>query len=107
MRAPANSKQRQSLFEGALLDHYFGLLNLYKFNVRDDRRGRPKGTRGKRIDDAAALSLMARIAVDTGEDNPRKLAKFAIDSGQVAHTCTAESAVRRLAARYKNFCRNN
>jgi hypothetical protein len=104
LRAPAKSKQRQSLLESALMAYYFGLLNQHKFKVRGDRRGRPDGSRGERIDDAAALSLMERIAADTGKEKPRSLAKLAIDSGQVAYDCTEESAIRRLTQRY--ICKN-
>jgi tetrahydrodipicolinate N-succinyltransferase len=91
--------KRQALLEAAMMAVYVGLLNTRKFNVRDDRRGRPKGIRHN---DAAALRLMEKIARDTGIEKPHALARMAVESGKVAlGGASADSVVRRLADRWR------
>jgi len=105
LRAPAKSKLRQTLLDGALMASYFGLLNQHKFSVRGDRRGRPKGTTGavhrRHSDDADAVELMARIHADTAESRPHALARMVVEKGFVSPTPTATQAIKRLAGRYK------
>jgi hypothetical protein len=81
---------------------YFGSLNVLKFKVRDDRRGRPKGTTGARHKDDAHLQLMARIATVTGVTRPRPLARLAVEIGNVPlNGASKDSVVKRLAGRWK------
>lgn len=66
--------------------------------IRDQRRGRPCGTKARaRIDDTAALAFMDRIAAETGETRARRLARAAISAGKVAMRASEYAIEERLA----------
>jgi hypothetical protein len=103
--APNGSKLQLTLLRGAMMARYFGLLNEKKFNVRHDRRGRPKGTTGvvhlRHKNDIAALEFMSRIHAATGESRPHTLARLTVENGGAPPMPTTARAIRRLAGRWK------
>jgi hypothetical protein len=101
LAAPAKSRLRQTYMQGALLALWLSKGN-ERAGERGDRRGAPRGGRGPRHDDSAAIALMAEIAKD-GEARPHVLAKLAVQSGKVkiSKMTTEASVVRRLARRWR------
>jgi hypothetical protein len=63
LRTAPKSKLRHTYLEAALMTYYAGLLNAHRFNVRDDRRGRPPRESAKTL--ALMKELQARL--DGGE----------------------------------------
>jgi hypothetical protein len=98
----APPEQRKAYLDAALMCYYLGLLNQRRFKARDHRRGRPRGTKGARIDDSGPLELMDQVSVDTGERNAMKLARLVLNRGQVQlSNAEPQSVIRRLAKRRK------
>lgn len=99
----APKEQRDTHLQFALEIYYFGLLNRHVFKVKEKRSGRPEGTGGPRIDDTNAVALMRKIADDTGERSPMKLARAVVRMGHVGldRTAVEGSVVKRLASRYQ------
>ena len=79
----------------------FGLAN-ESIKARGDRRGRPKGRRGRRIDDGEALRIMGDLNKKSGgRVPPHKLARLAVGTGRVPlNNAQKLSVIRRLAARW-------
>jgi hypothetical protein len=95
--APPKSHLRQSRLEHALLVYYFGKINQQRGSRGDRRHGR------QRHDDGEAVSLMKGISEATGDDKPHKLARLAVESGQIDFKgAQPESVIRRLARAYSD-----
>ena len=100
--ASEGSEQQRALLEQAMLTAKVGKVS--ERMARGDRRGRPKGTNGPRIDDSAALAVMLEIAGLTGEVRPFTLARLAVESGEVVlNGVSKASVVARLANRYRTM----
>lgn len=100
LAAAPKSQRRQQLLEGALCVYYAGMLNQNFKALRP--RGRPKGWRGMRHDDSAAIAIMSDIAMRIGNASPHTLARRAVATGLVPLNGAEEgSVIKRLAGRYK------
>lgn len=99
LEAPPKSKARQTRLEHALFAYYCGTINEHQFGKRGDRR------RGHaRHNDREAVALMQGIAGATGEGRPYKLARLAIESGQIdLANADPASVAKRLVIAYRQI----
>ena len=82
---------------GAQVAHVFEQVNK-KLGIHN--RGRPKGSTREQ-EDAAALVFMEKIAAETGEKRPYRLARLAVEAGLVPVRGTEKARMDRLAGRWK------
>ena len=98
--AEKDPKRREGYWYAAEVVSFLGRQNEKWFDVAKYGRGRPKGS-SHEIEDAAALAFMEKMAAETGERRPYRLARLAVEADLVPIRGTEKSRMDRLAGRWK------